>query len=39
MTRVAGTPLRVAALAKQVPVAESLRLEGGRLVRADVRSR
>ncbi len=31
--RVAGSPLRVASLAKQIPVAESMRLEDGRLVR------
>ena len=31
-----GTPLRIASLAKQIPLAESLRLEDGRLVRAGV---
>ena len=31
--RVAGSPLRVASLAKQIPLAESMRLEDGRLVR------
>ena len=31
--RVAGSPLRVASLAKQIPLAESMRLVGGRLVR------
>jgi electron transfer flavoprotein alpha subunit len=31
--RAAGSPLRIAALAKQIPLAESMRLEGGRLVR------
>jgi electron transfer flavoprotein alpha subunit len=36
VTRAAGSPLRIAALVKQVPVAESMRLEGGRLVRRDV---
>ena len=36
VTRAAGAPLRIAALVKQVPVAESMRLEGGRLVRRDV---
>ncbi len=36
MTRAAGDPLRVASLAKQVPLAESLRLEDGRLVRTGV---
>ena len=36
MSRRAGDPLRIAALAKQVPLAESLRLEGGRLVRRGV---
>jgi electron transfer flavoprotein alpha subunit len=34
--RAAGAPLRIAALAKQVPVPESLRMEGGRLVRSGV---
>jgi electron transfer flavoprotein alpha subunit len=32
--RAAGSPLRIASLAKQIPLAESMRLEGGRLVRA-----
>ena len=32
MSRAAGDPLTIASLAKQVPLAESLRLEGGRLV-------
>jgi electron transfer flavoprotein alpha subunit len=36
VSRAAGDPLRIASLAKQVPLAESLRLEGGRLVRAGV---
>jgi electron transfer flavoprotein alpha subunit len=36
VTRLAGDPLRIASLAKQVPVAESLRLEAGRLVRRGV---
>ena len=36
VSRAAGDPLRIASLVKQVPLAESLRLEGGRLVRADV---
>ena len=36
MTRTAGDPLRIASLVKQVPLAESLRLEGGRLVRRGV---
>ncbi len=36
MSRVAGAPLRIASLAKQVPLAESLQLDGGRLVRAGV---
>ena len=36
MTRATGGPLRVASLAKQVPVAESFRLEEGRLVRRGV---
>ena len=36
VTRAAGSPLRIAALVKQVPVAESMRLEGGRLVRRGV---
>jgi electron transfer flavoprotein alpha subunit len=31
--RAAGSPLRIASLAKQIPVAESMRLEHGRLVR------
>ena len=35
-TRAAGAPLRIAALVKQVPLAESLCLDGGRLVRRDV---
>jgi len=35
-TRAAGAPLRIAALVKQVPTAESMRLQGGRLVRRDV---
>ena len=34
--RATGAPLRIAALAKQVPVPESLRMEGGRLVRTGV---
>jgi electron transfer flavoprotein alpha subunit len=34
--RAAGAPLRIAALAKQVPVPESLRMEDGRLVRTGV---
>ena len=34
--RAAGDPLRIAALAKQVPLAESLELQGGRLVRTGV---
>jgi electron transfer flavoprotein alpha subunit len=34
--RAAGEPLRIAALAKQVPLAESLELQGGRLVRTGV---
>jgi electron transfer flavoprotein alpha subunit len=34
--RTAGDPLRIAALAKQVPLAESLELQGGRLVRTGV---
>ena len=34
--RAPGAMLRIAALAKQVPVPESLRLEGGRLVRTGV---
>ena len=33
MTRRAGDPLRIASLAKQVPLAESLQLRDGRLVR------
>jgi electron transfer flavoprotein alpha subunit len=36
MSRVPGAPLRIASLAKQVPLAESLQLGGGRLVRAGV---
>ena len=36
MSRVAGGPLRIASLAKQVPLAESFRLDDGRLVRAGV---
>ena len=36
MTRGAGEPLRIASLVKQVPLAETFRLEGGRLVRRDV---
>ena len=36
MSRAVGGPLRIASLAKQVPVAESLQLDGGRLVRAGV---
>ncbi len=36
MTRAAGDTLRIASLAKQVPLAESLRLEGGRLARDGV---
>ena len=36
MSRAAGDPLTIASLAKQVPLAESLRLDGGRLVRAGV---
>ncbi len=36
MSRLPGAPLRIASLAKQVPVAESLQLDGGRLVRAGV---
>jgi electron transfer flavoprotein alpha subunit len=31
--RAAGSPLRIASLAKQIPLAESMRLEHGRLVR------
>ena len=38
MTRSAGDALRVASLAKQVPIAESLRLVDGRLVRDGVGS-
>ena len=34
--RSVGDPLRIASLAKQVPLAESLRLEGGRLARDGV---
>jgi electron transfer flavoprotein alpha subunit len=33
VSRAAGDPLRIASLAKQVPLAESLRLQDGRLVR------
>src|SRR5580698_1457174 len=36
VSRAAGDPLRIASLAKQVPLAESLRLAGGRLVRTGV---
>ena len=36
MSRAAGDPLTIASLAKQVPLAESLQLEGGRLVRRGV---
>ncbi len=36
MTREAGEPLRIASLVKQVPLAESLRLQDGRLVRRGV---
>ena len=36
MSRAVGDPLRIASLAKQVPLAESLQLRDGRLVRADV---
>ncbi len=36
MTRAAGEPLRVAALVKQVPLAEGLHLDDGRLVRRGV---
>ncbi len=36
MTRAAGDPLRIASLAKQVPLVESLRLADGRLVRTGV---
>ena len=36
MTRATGGPLRIASLAKQVPVAASFRLEEGRLVRRGV---
>ena len=36
MTRAVGDPLRIASLAKQVPLTESLQLRDGRLVRADV---
>ena len=36
MRRAAGQPLRIASLAKQVPVAASFRLEEGRLVRRGV---
>jgi len=36
VTRAAGEPLRIVSLVKQVPLAESLRLEDGRLVRRGV---
>ncbi len=36
MSRASGDPLRIASLAKQVPLAESMQLEDGRLVRAGV---
>jgi electron transfer flavoprotein alpha subunit len=36
VTRAAGAPLRVASLVKQIPLAESLRLHAGRLVRVGV---
>jgi electron transfer flavoprotein alpha subunit len=36
MSRAVGDPLRIASLAKQVPLTESLQLRDGRLVRADV---
>jgi electron transfer flavoprotein alpha subunit len=36
VSRAAGDPLTIASLAKQVPLAESLQLEGGRLVRRGV---
>ena len=36
VTRAAGDPLRIASLAKQVPLVESLRLAEGRLVRTGV---
>ena len=36
MPRAAGDPLRIASLAKQVPLTESLQLDGGRLVRTGV---
>jgi electron transfer flavoprotein alpha subunit len=36
VTRAEGRPLRIASLVKQVPLAESFRLEKGRLVRHDV---
>ena len=36
VSRATGGPLTIASLAKQVPLAESLRLEGGLLVRAGV---
>ncbi len=36
MSRAAGDPLRIASLAKQVPLAESLQLDDGRLVRSGV---
>lgn len=36
MSRATGYPLRIASLAKQVPLAESLRLRGGRLARTGV---
>jgi electron transfer flavoprotein alpha subunit len=38
VSRATGDPLRIAALAKQVPLAESLELQGGRLVRTGVGS-
>ena len=39
VSRATGGPLTIASLAKQVPLAESLRLEGGLLVRAGSASR
>ena len=36
MSRAVGDPLRIASLAKQVPLTESLQLRDGRLVRAEV---
>ncbi len=36
LRRAVGGPLRIASLVKQVPLAESLRLDGGRLVRQGV---